>query len=364
MYLKRLNILNFKNISSISLELSPKINCFVGSNGAGKTNILDAIHYLSLCKSLNILTDNQCVKHEENFFMIEGEYNIDNENIENISCSYTKPKGKVVKRGAKEYSRLSEHIGLFPLVLISPSDTYLISEGSEERRRFLNSFISQIDRSYLSSLVRYNSLIAERNKLLKEGFSSNELIDILDMQIAYYGEPLYKARVEYINLLAPLTTKYYAEISNDKESVSMSYNSKINSDNFTELLAESRMKDSIIGHTTVGIHRDNIEFKIGDYPIRRYGSQGQQKSFLIALKLAQFDIIASAKERQPMLLLDDIFDKLDIERVERLISIVLEKQFGQIFITDANKVRIDKILEGLPAESNVYSVDNGEVVNI
>lgn len=361
MYLKKLDILNFKNISSASFDFSSNINCFTGLNGAGKTNIIDAVHYMSLCKSAFNISDNQCVKHEEEFFMIDGEYDISSESYERIVCSYSSSKGKVVKRNGKEYNRLSEHIGLLPLVMVCPADTALINDGSEERRRFLNSFISQIDREYLDVLVRYNSVLAGRNKLLKELNVSPqyELIDVLDMQLDSLADKIYNKRKDCIERLKPKVEYYYKELSLDREQVELNYKSAVSESSLGDLLKLSRDKDRIMGHTTVGIHRDNIDFRIMDYPIRKYGSQGQQKSFLIALKLAQFDIISEMKGFSPALLLDDIFDKLDLGRVERLISLVSEERFGQIFITDSNKVRIEGILKSLTAEHALFRVDGG-----
>lgn len=363
MYLKKINIVNFKNIDSLSLDFCLNVNCFTGLNGAGKTNIIDAIHYLSLCKSSVGLSDSQCVNHDKDFFVIDGEYEMADGDFENVACSFSKVKGKVVKRSEKEYQRLSDHIGLLPLVMISPADTALINDASEERRRFLNSFISQIDKDYLNALMRYNTLISQRNKLLKDGYAMNyEVLEVIDMQIAPFSDLIYKKRKEFIESISPLVNSYYAEISSDKESIVIGYKSALDELSTEEVFKSAIEKDRVMGYSTVGVHRDNIEFKIDGYQLRKYGSQGQQKSFLIALKLAQFSVIANSKAVKPILLLDDIFDKLDLDRVEKLIALVSQERFGQIFITDANKVRVDNILNNIKGEYLSFVVENGEVL--
>lgn len=362
MYLKKINIINFKNISETSLEFCPNINCFSGLNGAGKTNILDAIHYLSLCKSSTGLNDRQCVNNESDFFLIDGHYSFPSNMEEVITCSYSLQKSKVIKRSGKEYSKLSEHIGLLPLVMVSPFDTCLINDAPEDRRRFINSFISQIDKEYLNALVRFNALIAQRNILLKEPQCLRlDILEVIDMQICSYSDVIYTKRKNFIETISPIVSSYYRKISSDDKDISIEYKSSLNKGSISDLLADSLERDKVMGYTTVGVHRDNIEFKIDDYLIRKYGSQGQQKSFLIALKLAQFNVISDYKSLKPILLLDDIFDKLDLERVEKLISLVSQQDFGQIFITDANKVRVDSILRNLTGEHLCYNVNNGVV---
>lgn len=363
MYLKKINIVNFKNLVNISLTFCPNINCFTGLNGAGKTNIIDAIHYLSLCKSSIGLSDLQCVNHTKDFFILDGEYRFLDEKIENITCSYSRSKGKVVKRANKEYQRLSEHIGLLPIVMISPSDVSLINDASEERRRFINAFISQIDKDYLNALMRYNALLAQRNKLLKDAYAINyEVLEVIDMQMSSFSDFIYKKRKEFIADITPIVNNYYKEISSDEKDIEITYKSALENQTTEDLFKSSIEKDKIMGYTTSGVHRDNIDFKIDGYTIRKYGSQGQQKSFLIALKLAQFNIIANYKSFKPILLLDDIFDKLDLERVEKLINLVSEERFGQIFITDANKVRVENILSNIKGQYLSYVVDNGQII--
>lgn len=363
MFLEKLNIIQFKNLESVALSFKNKINCFIGDNGAGKTNILDSIYYLSMCKSGFVSSDRQSVMHGKDFFVINGEYKVDNNSFENISCSFKTIGLKKIKRNDKEYQKLSEHIGLLPLVIISPSDSFIISESSEERRKYLNQLISQIDKRYLSSLVKYNQLLAQRNALLKSIriHQQRDVLDIIDMQISEVGDDLFKKREEVLGSLAPIIEKYYSLLSGDKERVKIEYRSKLSESGMLELLQSTFEKDCANQYTTCGIHRDDIKMSIMDYPIRKYGSQGQQKSFIIALKLAQFDIITQHTNKKPILLLDDIFDKLDLGRVEELINIVYSKKFGQIFISDCNKLRLNSVLEKITDNYTIFSVKDSEV---
>lgn len=310
MYLKRLSLLNFKNIHEAQIDFSPRINCFVGDNGTGKTNLLDAIHYLSMCKSAFGLSDAQCIRHGEGSFVVNGIYTISDERNETIVCTYQRGNAKKLSRGGKEYDKLSDHIGLLPIVMIAPSDTALINESGEERRRYLNSLISQLDRDYLATLIKYNRILAERNKLLKNQTVSNfnEMLEVFDMQLSMLGDSLHKRRQTLIEELAPLVAEAYTRLSGDREQVELSYRSELNDTPMEELLNQSRQKDLINQFTTCGVHRDDIRMSIGGYPLRKYGSQGQQKSFLVALKLAQYDLVMTHSNRQPILLLDDIFD--------------------------------------------------------
>lgn len=357
MFLKELNIINFKNIPARQFSFSEKINCFVGNNGVGKTNLLDAIHYLSLCKSGWGLSDKMCIRHGEAFFRVEGEYLVE-ERTERVIVSYN-GKTKSVKRNTKEYAKISEHIGLLPFVMVSPYDTGIINEAGEERRRFLNSFISQIDPVHMGRLMRYNTLIAQRNKMLKEGIvgETKEVLEIIDMQLAEVAAAIYARRTEIIDELSPLVERYYHILSEEREEVTLTYSSQLHKKPMEELLAESVERDRIMGYTTVGIHRDDIKMSIMDYPIRRYGSQGQQKSFLIALKLAQHDMLFAHTGRKPVLLLDDIFDKLDLERVAQLIGIVSGEHFGQIFISDCNKQRLQTILDKIDTTHKIFDIE-------
>lgn len=364
MFLDSISIIQFKNLKSPELFFSTNLNCFVGNNGSGKTNVLDAVHYLSLCKSAFSLTDAQAVNHADDFFVLEGRFVSDNGKKETITCSYKRSATKMVKRNGKEYDKLSEHIGLLPVVLVSPSDTVLIHDAADERRRFMNVFLSQIDKQYLNALVRYNQVLSQRNKLLKDGFSGDaeEILEVLDIQLSELGTLIYRKRGELIAGMNPLAGEYYRILSDDGEPVELSYKSDLAKGDFFELLKGSREKDRLMGHTTAGVHRDDLNMRIAGYSIRKYGSQGQQKSFLIALKLAQFDLIQQSKGLKPILLLDDVFDKLDMQRVENLIRLVSDNRFGQIFITDSNKVRLEGILSGVTNDFSLFSVSGGEVI--
>lgn len=361
MYLEHLSLLNFKNITTAELDFSASLNCFVGSNGAGKTNILDAVHYLSLTRSSLGMSDAQCVEHGENFFMIKGHYRLPDQRSEQISVSYKRSSGKKVMRSGKEYDRLMNHIGLIPVVMVSPSDTALISESGEERRRFFNTHLSQIDNIYMESLARYNSLLAQRNKLLKSPSGYDEILDILSEQLSDVGAVIYDKRADFTARLSPLVSKYYSQISSDSETVRIEYRSSLAEKPLRELLTENLSKDYALGFTSVGIHRDELLLSIKDYPIRRYGSQGQQKSLLVALRLAEAKIVQQHSGKNAILLLDDVFDKLDIERVGNLIGLVSGEDFGQIFITDSNKVRLEGILGQFASEYRLFCVDGGEV---
>lgn len=358
MILKRLCISGYRNVESAELELSPTLNCLVGDNGAGKTNVLDAVHYLSMCRSSLGGTDRQSVRHGAEFFVIEGDYEADAGHGLRVMCSFSGSTGKKVKSGGKEHERLSDHVGSVPLVIISPADTFLISDAADERRRWLNSFISQLDRAYLQSLVRYNSVLAERNKVLRDGIDS-ELLDVLDMQLAAHGDAINARRQTIVDQMRPLVADYYARLADDREAVEMSYRSDATAEGMAAVLAASRQKDLVNGFSSAGVHRDDILMKIGGDTLRRYGSQGQQKSFLVALKLAQFAVVREATGERPILLLDDLFDKLDTGRVGRLIELVEGNDFGQIFISDCNRARLESVL-GIRARK-LFEVRDGVV---
>ena len=360
MHLKKIALLNFKNISQEELALCPGINCLVGDNGAGKTNVVDAVYYLSMCKSSLPMTDGQSIRHGADFFLAEGQYLTDGGKSENIVCSFSRKGGKVLKRNGKEYERLSDHVGLIPVVIVSPADTMLISDAADERRRYLNGFISQLDRAYLQALVRYNAVLGERNRLLKIS-RDEQMLCIYDRQLVEQGGIIHRKRSEIAALLEPEVARYYRHLSSDREQVTLEYRSELNDTPFEELLLKSREKDFVNGFTTAGIHRDDLVLRIGGYPLRKYGSQGQQKSFLIALKLAQYALVAQAKGEKPILLLDDLFDKLDAGRVEQLIRLVSDDTFGQILITDCNPTRLKRILDKAGGDYTLFSVAEGAV---
>lgn len=358
MYLKRLSLLNFKNIVECELHFAKGITCLVGDNGAGKTNIIDAVHYLSMCKSAFGMTDGQSIRHGADFFMADGLYATDHERQEQVVCSFSRKGGKTLKRNGKEYERLSDHVGLIPAVVVSPADSVLISDAAEERRRFLNAFLSTIDRQYLAALIRYNAVLTERNRLLKMQ-PDEVMLSIYDQQLIEQGEKIHRRRQEIVMQLQPLVADFYRLLSEDREQVELHYKSELNDRPFEEILQEARQKDLVNEFTTAGIHRDDLVLKIGGYPLRKYGSQGQQKSFLIALKLAQYTLLAEAAGEKPILLLDDLFDKLDAGRVEQLIRLVSDERFGQILITDCNPTRLSNILDRAGAVYTLYHVADG-----
>ena len=359
MYLEKISLLNFKNIAQEELAFCPGINCLVGDNGAGKTNVVDAVYYLSMCKSSLQMTDGQSIRHGADFFLVEGRYSSDAGRREQVVCSFSRKGGKVLKRNGKEYDRLADHVGLIPAVIVSPADSALISDAADERRRYLNAFISQLDRAYLTALMRYNAVLAERNRLLKMQ-PDETMLAIYDRQLVEHGNRIHARRREFAARLQPLVAEYYRRLSDDREQVELLYRSELNERPFEEVLRAARTKDLVNEFTTSGIHRDDLVLRIGGYPLRKYGSQGQQKSFLIALKLAQYAIVARNKHERPLLLLDDLFDKLDASRVERLIRLVANDDFGQILITDCNPTRLQTILDKTGGEYSLYTIENGE----
>jgi DNA replication and repair protein RecF len=363
MYLKKLTLTNFKNYEHNKLDLSPKINCFVGNNGVGKTNILDAIHYLSLTKSFFNNIDSISIRHGEDYFIIEGNFQMNGEE-DQIYCAFQKQKQKLLKRNGKEYQRLSDHVGRYPVVMISPADSSLITGGSEERRRFLNKIISQYNREYLDSVLRYAKALQQRNKLLKDFKSSGtfdqELLAIWDTQLEKYGTYVYNERRMLVHELIPVFQEYYSLISSGKEKVKLAYRSHLVEGNFHEALLNSIGKDRFLEYTTVGIHKDDLLLEMDDLSIKALGSQGQQKSYLVALKLAKFDYIKKKAGKTPILLLDDIFDKFDANRVKQIIKLVENNRFGQIFITDTHRDRLHSILSEHNSDYKLFKInDNG-----
>lgn len=360
MYLDRLSLINFKNIAREELSPGEGINCFVGDNGAGKTNFIDAFYYLSVGKSAFGMTDGQCVRMGGNFFTLDGEYVTGEGRRERIVCTFARGNGKVLKRNGKAYDRLADHVGLIPVVIVAPSDTMLISDAADERRRYVNGFISQLDHDYLDALMRYNAVLAERNRFLKVS-SDESMLEVYDAQLAAHGTKIHERRAAIVERLQPVVADFYARLSLDRETVSLRYRSELNEKPLSELLAANRQRDIINQFTTSGIHRDDLVFTIGGMPLRKYGSQGQQKSFLIALKLAQYSIIAENRHDNPILLLDDVCDKLDEQRVEQLIRLVAGDAFGQIVITDCNEHRLRSLLDRAGCSYRLFCVENGSI---
>lgn len=360
MYLKKLVLINFKNIAQAEITLSERLNCFVGDNGAGKTNVLDAVYYLSMSKSALSMTDGQSVRHGEDFFVVEGTYAGDSGLSDTVNCSFLRRSGKVLKLNGKEYDRMADHVGRFPVVMVSPQDSVLITDAAEERRRYLNAFLSQLDRDYLASLMRYNAVLAERNRFLKSS-SDEQMLQIYDMQLADHAARIYERRRDIIERMRPLVAEFYRQLSGDREQVEIEYRSELASASMGELLLASRERDIVNGFTTSGVHRDDMSLRIGGYPLRKYGSQGQQKSFLMSLKLAQYRILAEVCGERPLLLLDDLFDKLDTSRVENLLSLVAGDGFGQIFITDCNRSRLETILSHAGEKYALFMVEGGDI---
>jgi len=364
MFLQSLSLVNFKNYPEALLEFSDGINVFVGDNGAGKTNLLDAIFYLSFCKSFLNPIDSQNIRLEEKFFLIQGTYSKEEKQIE-ISCSVQQGQKKKVKRNKKEYDKLAEHIGQFPAVIISPYDTNLISEGSDTRRRFIDSIISQFDRTYLETLQRYNKILDQRNALLKQFHDmrifDQESIEVWDLQLIDSGKIIFEKRKKFLADFIPVFQKYFDLISNHKEQIYIEYHSQLNELNFAEELEKNKRRDTATGYTSVGIHKDDLIFLIHNQPIKKYGSQGQQKSFLVALKLAQFELIGQLLKMKPILLLDDVFDKLDHTRVTHLMKLVSDHAFGQVFVSDTDIDRIHKVFRDTDIDQRIFKVEGGKV---
>lgn len=365
MILERLSIINYKNIQEATLELSPNINCFIGHNGAGKTNVLDAVYFLSFCHSAQTTQDSLVIRHEQDFFMLEGEYYGGEQNSKFvIHCGMKRGTKKTFRRDKKAYQRLSEHIGLIPIVLISPADTQLIEGSSEERRRLMDVVISQLDHSYIDSLNRYNKALQQRNAMLKieDHEPDPELLSLWEEQMAREGEVIYQKRADFVSQLIPLFQQFYETISDGHEQVSLKYTSHCQRGPLLEVIQRDRFKDRAVGYSLHGIHRDDLEIMLDGHPMRREGSQGQQKTFVIALKLAQFEFLKRTNaQTTPLLLLDDIFDKLDAQRVEQIIRLVASDRFGQIFITDTNRDHIDQILSKSSFDYKLYEVNDGEI---
>ena len=364
MHLEKLSILNFRNYEEANVTFHPKMNCLVGDNGMGKTNLLDAVHYLSFCKSFFNPIDSQNIRYDQGFFMIQGWFMLNGEK-EEIYCAIKKNQKKQFKRNQKEYERLSEHIGLFPLVMVSPSDSELITGGSEIRRKFIDSIISQYDKVYLEKLIAYNQILTQRNALLKrfaetKTFDSISL-DIWDEQLIIHGDGIHQKRKNFINSFIPLFEKNYQYIAESREPVTLEYESSLLDMDFKTILLSAIDRDRALQYTSSGIHRDDLDFKLQGQSLKKFASQGQQKSYLLALKLAQFEIIKSIKKTPPILLLDDIYDKLDEKRFRKLISLVSSDNYGQVFITDTHPQRIESLFVESKIPFAIFHVENASI---
>lgn len=348
MYLTTLSLVNYKNFEAVNFDFDHKINCFVGNNGVGKTNVLDAIYHLSFGKSYFNPITTQNINHDADFFVIDGTYQ-KNEKQERIIVSAKRGQKKIIKRNGKEYEKFADHVGLIPLVIISPADRDLITEGSDTRRKFMDGVISQGDQSYLNTLISYNKVLAQRNALLKYFAANNttnkDTLEIYNTQMDQLGTIIFNKRKAFIKTFTPIFNKRHKSITNEKETVNLKYNSQLEDKGLLQLLEENYPKDRALQYTSVGIHKDDLNFEIDAFPIKKFGSQGQQKSYLIALKLAQFDFLKALSKVNPILLLDDIFDKLDESRVEQIITLVERENFGQLFISDTHPERTENIIK-------------------
>lgn len=395
MLLRNINILNFRNLREVNLHFADKINCFVGLNGQGKTNLLDAIYYLSFTKSAFNVIDSQNIMHDQDFAMIQGEYEWENANmneaddvtIETVTVGLKRGVKKQIRRGKKEYKRLIDHIGLIPLVIVSPDDQQLISDGSETRRKFVDGVISQYDKKYLEHLSEYNALLKQRNAMLKQyeeqpGSLPIDLMQILEMQMTLHAEYIFEQRTSFIGKFVMLFQDVYHHISAGNEQVTLQYMSQLQNRNLQEAYERTRQRDLILGWTSQGVHKDELEMHLGEFPIKQVASQGQQKTYLLALKLAQALYLNTQGEQmgnntyknRPILLLDDLFDRLDSQRVERIISLVQGEQFGQIFITDTDRQHLSEILrlqqnatiidDSQPKSWRIFHVNSGQIQEI
>lgn len=359
MYLKKISLFNYKNFSEANFNFDKKINCFVGKNGIGKTNVLDAIYHLSYGKSYFNSLMVQSIKHGEDFLVIDAEFEKD-KRAEQITYSIKKGNKKVLKRNGKLYEKFSEHYGFIPLVMISPADSDLISEGGDIRRKFVDSVISQLDPHYLQELIQYHKIILQRNALLKY-FAQNQTFDkdtisIYDEQLNELGHFIFEKRKQFIEQFVPIFNEHHKNIIGDREKVRLRYTSSLFENDLLSLLRENLQRDMALQYTSTGVHKDDLLFEIDNYPIKKFGSQGQQKSFLIALKLAQFEFLKAKKGIKPILLFDDIFDKLDEERVSKIVKMVESDTFGQLFISDTHSERTESIIKSTHQSYSIYNL--------
>jgi DNA replication and repair protein RecF len=357
MFLKGLTLFNFKNYGEAELTFTEGVNAFTGNNGSGKTNILDAIHYLCLCKSYFNSSDSHSIRHGESFFSIRGQFEL-NDKEEEILVSVKSGQKKTVKRNQKEYPRLGDHIGLLPVVMEAPVDQELIIGGSEERRKLMDSIICQYDHNYLNDLIAYNRVLQQRNALLKQTAKGAQtdasMWQVWDEQLAGFGHKVYNARKEFVKNFLPIFRESYSYLTLEKESADIVYVSSLEKENMESLLNKTLQKDLALQYTSAGIHKDDLQFTLNDHPVKRVGSQGQQKSVILALKLAQFQIIKSACGLKPILLLDDIFDKLDLNRITRLMELVSKETFGQLFLTDTQEEHVKSVFETIGVPLQVF----------
>lgn len=359
-YLRKIIVSDFRNIALAELDFSPNVNCVSGNNGEGKTNLLDAIYYLSMTKSSFAGSDKYNFRYGTDSFSISGSYQMNDGLVSRFAVQVAASGEKKLRRDDKQYKKVSDHIGILPIVLVSPADTNLVSESGEERRRFVNAVLSQMDSAYLHSLQQYNRFLAQRNKLLKEQNPEPGLLDVLSARMAALAREIYRSRKEFSANILPLLQNYYSLISGGKEEVGLSYSTDLDKAAPEELLERTRQKDIMLGYTSTGIQRDDFIFSLNGHPIRSCGSQGQQKSFLVALKFAQYELLLKEYGFPPILLLDDVFDKLDPGRISNLLKMVAGQDFGQIFITDSNKVRMQAIVDEITSDRTYYEAGAGQ----
>ncbi len=357
--LEKIVISDFRNIELQELEFSPNINCISGNNGEGKTNLLDAVYYLSMTKSAFASSDKYTFRHGTEEFSIAGTYRMENGLSSRFALKMTAKGEKKVRRDDKTYGKVSEHVGVLPVVIVSPADISMVSESGEERRKFVNAVLSQMDHEYLTALQQYNRLLLQRNKMLKEMNPDRSLLEVIDMRMAALADPVYKARKQFVEDLKPIVREYYRLVSGGSEEVDITYETELDKAPLDQILAASFEKDRILRYTSAGIQRDDFVFTMNGWPLRRHGSQGQQKSFLVSLKFAQYEIMKRSYGFAPLLLLDDVFDKLDMGRISNLLQMVSGKDFGQIFITDSNKVRMSGIVDGLTQDRAYFETSAG-----
>ena len=361
MKIEKLDIVNFKNIEEASLEFSGGVNCLLGMNGMGKSNLLEAIHFLCLARPMQSLPESALPRHGSEMMMVKGSFVMDSGTNELVSCGIVKGKGKTLKCNGKEYQRISEHIGRFPVVTVTPADHSIVSGSAEERRKLMDMVISQADKAYLSHLIRYGRSLDSRNRMLRAGMKDKLLYESVESAMEESAAVIHSTRKAWVEEILPVFRVRYSEISGDAEKASIRYSSILSDQPLRAVLDSTRAKDQVLGYTSKGIHRDDLLTGLGDYSMRRLGSQGQVKTFTIALRLAIYEYLRKVSGLTPVLLLDDIFDKLDSSRVGRIMEMVSgDEGFGQIFITDTNREHLDEILGAIKGESRLFAVKDGK----